>query len=133
MNYLNKGLAVIAGSFAFNVLETWYFGWNLHAQSTAEGFADMASATGILIGSAFIFGHVIGSIVNIKIELRVFLKQLVAVLKISWYYRQSLKALNECIKALEREDFDEAERLERVHLEYEKKADACDWRKETTE
>jgi len=128
MNYLKKGLAVITGSFAFNVLETWYFGWNLHAQSTAEGFADMVSGVGILIGSAFILGHVIGTIVNLNIELKLSMKKLVALLKISWYYRQSLKALDECVEALDREDIDEADRLHGIHMDYEAKAKACDWR-----
>jgi len=128
MNYLKKGLIVITGSFAFNVLETWYFGWNLHAQSTVEGFANMVSGVGILIGSAFVLGHVIGTIVNLNIELRGSLKELVALMKISWYYHQSETALSQCIEALEREDIDEADRLHGIHLEYEEKAKACDWR-----
>lgn len=130
MNYLKKGLAVITGSFAFNVLETWYFGWNLHAQSTAEGFADMVAGLGILIGLALVLGHSIGTIINLNIELRGSLKKLVALLKISWYFNESEKALKECVKALKREDFNEADRLEKLYLEFEEKAEALDWRDE---
>ena len=130
MNYLKKGLIVITGSFAFNVLETWYFGWNIHAQGTAEGFADMVAGLGILVGSAFILGHVIGTIVNLNIELKVSMKELAALLKTSWYHRQSLKALDECLEALKREDFNEADRLEKLYLEFEEKAEALDWRDE---
>ncbi|TGE35904.1 hypothetical protein E4K67_22570 [Desulfosporosinus fructosivorans] len=129
MNYLKKGLLIILVAFVFNVLETWFFGWNLRAQSAAEGFADMIAGLGILVGMAFILGHVIGSLVNLNIELRGSLKKLVALLKISWYFNQSEKALKECVKALKREDFDEADRLERIYLEFEKKAEACNWTK----
>ena len=67
MNYLKKGLLIIAVAFVFNVLETWYFGWHLHAQSTMEGFADLVTAIGVWIGIMMIFGHVVGSTAVIKV------------------------------------------------------------------
>ena len=67
-NYLKKGLIIILLAFVFNVLETWYFGWNLRAQSTAEGFADTIAYIGILIGITLIFGHVVGSTSTIHLE-----------------------------------------------------------------
>jgi hypothetical protein len=68
MNYLKKGLIIILVAFVFNVLETWLFGWNLHAQSTAEGFADLIAAIGMMIGLYFIFGHAVGRTVIIRVK-----------------------------------------------------------------
>lgn len=61
--YFRKGLYVIALSVVFNLLETWFFGWHLHAQSVAEGFCDTFSVIGICIGMFIIAGHTTGSMI----------------------------------------------------------------------
>jgi hypothetical protein len=38
--HLTRGLNIIWLAFLLNILESWYFGWNMEAQSTAEAFAD---------------------------------------------------------------------------------------------
>jgi len=100
----------------------------------------MATGVGLSIGFALMSGHVIASVLDLTIQKRESMKQLVALVKISYYYRQSGKALDKALEALNKEalnqedvnqeDIDEAERYEAVYHEYEKKASACDWRKE---
>lgn len=61
--YRTKGLIIIAASLIFNFLETWFFGRHLHAQTTAEGFADLISSVGVFIGLFLIAGYVTGTMI----------------------------------------------------------------------
>jgi hypothetical protein len=45
-----QGLIVIAIGFILNVLETWFFGWNMKAASIPEAFADFFCQLVVLIG-----------------------------------------------------------------------------------
>jgi len=62
-----KGLKWIGGSLIFNILETWYFGWNMTAQSTAERYCDTISSLGVAIGLFLVFGYAVGKTAVIKI------------------------------------------------------------------
>ena len=68
LSYAEKGLLIIALAFTFNILETWFFGWHLHAQSTAEGFCDEISAIGMCIGMFLIAAHATGTMITEWLE-----------------------------------------------------------------
>lgn len=46
------GLVVLAVGFLLNILETWYFGWNMEATSVAEKFADNFCGIVMMLGAA---------------------------------------------------------------------------------
>lgn len=57
------------------------------------------------------------------------MRKLIAIIKISWYYYQSEKALDKAFEALRRNDVALAVKFKKLSGEYEKKANACKWTK----
>jgi nitrate reductase gamma subunit len=49
---LKEGIIVAVIGFILNLLESWYFGWNMKAESVAEAFADNICGLIIMIGIA---------------------------------------------------------------------------------
>lgn len=47
---LRLGFIILVASFAFNFLETAFFGYNLHPASLAEAICDLISYIGSMIG-----------------------------------------------------------------------------------
>lgn len=47
---MKTGLIVILIGFVLNILETWFFGWNMKAKSVAEAFADNFCMLIIMLG-----------------------------------------------------------------------------------
>ncbi|WP_289141536.1 hypothetical protein [uncultured Brevibacillus sp.] len=45
-----RGIGVVIIGVILNVLETWYFGWDLLPGSTLEGFADLTCALIMVFG-----------------------------------------------------------------------------------
>lgn len=58
-----KGLLWILVGYVFNILETWYFGWNMKPQSVAEKFCDNVAVGIILVGFCIIAGWAAGATV----------------------------------------------------------------------
>jgi vacuolar-type H+-ATPase subunit I/STV1 len=58
-----QGLIVIALGFVLNILETWFFGWNMKAASIPEAFADFFCQLVVFIG---LLMFAIGYYVHIK-------------------------------------------------------------------
>lgn len=44
------GFFLMVGGSIFSIIETWYFGWNLIPQSTAEVICDMICFFSIMLG-----------------------------------------------------------------------------------
>lgn len=57
MNYMQKGLLLIVIALVFNLLETWYFGWNMLPKSIPEAYCDGISGIVSWIGFFMIYGY----------------------------------------------------------------------------
>lgn len=65
-----KGLIWIGASLLFNILETWFFGWNAEPESSLETYCDLVAALGIMVGLSLVFGYAVGKTARIRIEER---------------------------------------------------------------
>jgi len=60
---MKKGLLITLTGVTLNILETWYFGWNLKPATLAEGYADLFTSLVIILGLILI-----GSAWQVKLE-----------------------------------------------------------------